>query len=77
MRARRLCGRAAAGLTGPCARRGAAKAKLLLRLVKQATEARHADVLRTFRVLVAEDVLVLGCVEQARAAAPRAASVRA
>jgi hypothetical protein len=56
------------GLTRPLsAVRGAAKVRLLLRLVKQATEARHADVLRVFRVLVAEDVLVLGCVEQARA----------
>ena len=50
----------------PALCRCAAKARLLLRLVKQAAQAGHADVLRVFRVLVAEDVLVLGCVEQAR-----------
>lgn len=55
----------------PSMRRCAAKARLLLRLVKQATEAGHTDVLRVFRVLVADDVLVLGCVEQARTGARR------
>jgi hypothetical protein len=45
----------------------AGRAQLLHRLLSQAVQAGHADVLRVFRVLLAEDALVLGCVSQARA----------
>jgi hypothetical protein len=43
------------------------KVKSLLSLHRQAVDAKHEDVLRVFRVLLAEDALVLGSVAQVRA----------